>query len=97
MKDTALQLTIRGLDAATKAALVAKAKQQGVSLNRLALNSLCQSASLNTVNDKMEAMLEFLAKDPISKEAITALNEAVAWGDKADKEKQEKDARDAGF
>lgn len=98
MKDISLQLTIRGLDAATKAALVAKAKRQGVSLNRLALNTLeTEVAQLGaTANSRFEAFMDFFeSHKPMTNEELQEFDDAIAWLDKADRLKQQKVEREA--
>jgi hypothetical protein len=97
MQDSKLQLTIRGLDPATKEALVKKANQQGISLNKYALRALRHSAGTNDSEERYRAMKQFLKSNHMSKSDKKAFDEAIAWSDKTSLEKQRKDEHDAGF
>jgi Pyruvate/2-oxoacid:ferredoxin oxidoreductase gamma subunit len=92
-----LQITIRGLDANTKSALVKKAHQKGVSLNQYALASLKQTAGIETSEERYQRMKQFLDKHHISEEDAQAINEAVEWLDKTSLEKQKRDEHDLGL
>lgn len=97
MSNTTLQLTIRGLDATTKDALVRKAKRQGMSLNRYALKALRHSAGLDDGEQRYQAIKQFLATNHMSKADKQAFDEALAWSDKASLEKQRREDHDAGL
>lgn len=94
MKDSTTQITVRGLDSRTKAALTRQAKRRGLSLNKFALESLRQAAGVETSEERYLAMKQFIDEHPISSEDAQAINEAVAWMDKASLEKQKRDERD---
>ncbi len=83
MIDTTLQLTIRGLDAETKDALVKKAHAQGISLNRYALKTLRQGAGVDEREVRYQAMKQFLNAHHMSASDKKAFDEALAWSDAA--------------
>lgn len=91
MKNTSLQLTIRGLDSATKEALVKKANQRGLSLNRYALNTLRQEAGLSSSEQRYRVMKDFLEANHISSEDRRLIDQAVDDLDKMSLEKQSRD------
>jgi hypothetical protein len=84
------QLTIRGLDPATKSALVKKANKQGLSLNRYALKALQQSVGIDDSEKRYLEMKQFLSVHKISSEDNKTFNEALSWSDKASLAKQSK-------
>lgn len=88
MNNTTLQLTIRGLDPKTKDALIKKANQQGLSLNRYALQALQKSAGIDDSDNRYRALKEFLNTHSMHKADKKAFDEAIAWSDKASIEKQ---------
>ena len=90
MNDSNLQLTVRGLDAQTKQALVNKAKQQGVSLNRYALQALKQSAGLST-NGRYRELKQFLDDHHIDHADAQAVEETLAWADRTSIDKQQRE------
>lgn len=94
MRTSSVQLTIRGLDPATKSALVKKAAQKGLSLNKYAVATLQQAAGTDTSQIRYRAMKQFLSQHRISSADIKAANEAIAWMDQASKAKQQRDERD---
>jgi hypothetical protein len=87
MSDT-IQLTIRGLDPSTKAALVKKASQQGMSLNRYAVKALKKSVGLDENEQRYLEMKQFLSNHKIEKRDLKALEEAISWSDKTSIAKQ---------
>ncbi len=91
MNDSNLQLTVRGLDARTKEALMKKASQQGVSLNRYALKALQQSAGVEDSKTRYLKMKQFLSANKIDHQDIVAIDEALAWSDNASLEKQSRE------
>lgn len=91
MNNTNLQLTIRGLDARTKVALVNKAKQQGMSLNRYALQALKQSAGLSDTNGRYRELRFFFNNHHIDYADTQAVEDALAWADRASVEKQQRE------
>lgn len=95
MIDATLQLTVRGLDAETKDALVKKAHAQGISLNRYALKALRQGAGVDEAESRYQALKLFLDARTISRLDKKAFDEALAWSDTASSQKQQRDNRDA--
>lgn len=96
MSDT-LQITIRGLDPLTKRALVKKAAQRGLSLNRYALQSLKQAAGVEDSQVRYQRMKAAIAHYRIPPEEARRIDEAIAWGKQASLQKQKQDeARDFG-
>lgn len=91
MNTTTLQLTIRGLDPATKAALVRKANQQGISLNRYAATALRRSAGIDEQESRYHTMKEFLSTHHISGSDKKTFDRALEWLDKVSMEKQKRD------
>ena len=94
MSDTSLQLTIRGLDAATKQALVKKARRQGMSLNRYALESLKQSAGVSPAEERYQRLKAFIDKHGIPADEMRNIQEAITWGKRASLDKQRRDEHD---
>ncbi len=92
-----LQITIRGLDADTKSALVKKAHQNGVSLNQYALASLRQTAGIETSDERYQRFSAFLEKHHIPNDEMKRINEAIEWGNKASLRKQQQDEHDLGI
>ncbi len=86
-----LQITIRGLSPETKQALVKKAAQHGLSLNRYALQSLKQGAGVTTNEERYQAMKHFLSQHSMTKEDKQALDDAIAWSKKSSLAKQKQD------
>lgn len=97
MSKTSLQLTIRGLDPATKAALKKKASQQGVSLNKYALKALRQNAGIDDSEVRYRAMKRLLKEHHMSRGDKKAFDDAIAWADKASIEKQRREEREFGI
>ena len=95
--DDNLQITIRGLDATTKSALVKKAAQKGVSLNQYALASLKQSAGIETSEERYKRFKRLLSESHVSHEDVQAVNDAIAWMDKTSIAKQKRDERELGI
>lgn len=91
MAQANLQLTIRGVDAETKAALVTRAAQSGVSLNKYVLQSVRQAAGTDSSEERYRRMVAVIDKYRIPSEDIKAAEEAIDWMDKASKEKQKQD------
>lgn len=81
MNDSSLQLTIRGLDAWTKQALVNKARQQGVSLSCYALQVLKQSAGLSGTKGRYRELKQFLDDHHIDHADAQAVEKALTWAD----------------
>lgn len=94
MQADTYQLTIRGLNQETKAALIRKADQQGVSLNKYALKALEISAGLDAIEARVEAAQEFLEGHKLNTADAQALSDAVAWSRKTSLEKQLKEDHD---
>jgi hypothetical protein len=94
MNNLVTQITVRGLDTATKEALVKKANQQGVSLNRYALKTLEKSVGIDDSEKRYQAMKQFFSVHHMSKGDKKAFDEAIAWSDKASLEKQRREERD---
>jgi hypothetical protein len=94
MHDSTLQLTIRGLDPKTKAALIKKANHQGLSLNRYALKALQNSAGIDDSKNRYQALKQFLDTHTVTKSDKKAFDAAVAWSDDVSLEKQRKEERD---
>ena len=90
MSDT-LQLTIRGLDPRTKAALIKKANQQGVSLNRYALKALQRSAGVESSEKRYLEIKRFLSHHKIEQSDKKAIDEALVWADNTSIAKQSKE------
>lgn len=86
-----LQLTIRGLDSETKTALVRKANQQGISLNRYALKALKQSIGMEDSEKRYKELKQFLSDYKIEKREKEAIDGALSWSDKTSLLKQSKD------
>ncbi len=97
MKATVTQITVRGLDSETKSALVKKAAQRGLSLNKYALESLKHASGTDSSEERYRAMKQFISKHRISKADKRAFDQALAWSDKASLEKQRRDERDFGI
>lgn len=89
--DDTLQLTIRGIDSRTKSALVKKANQQGISLNRYVLRSLQQSADLDNGETRYLKLKQFLNSNKIDRKDKAAFDEALAWSDRVSIAKQNRD------
>jgi hypothetical protein len=98
MSKSSLQLTIRGLDAQTKVALVKKANQQGLSLNRYALKALQRSAGLDDQEVRYQVLKQFLNEHAINQTRADkeAFDEAIKWSDETSLKKQRQD-HDASF
>jgi len=94
MNHPTLQLTIRGIDPKTKNALVKKASQQGLSLNRYALKALQNSIGLNGYEHRYQTIKRFLGDHSMDKIDKKAFDDAVLWSDKASIEKQNREERD---
>jgi hypothetical protein len=90
MSDT-LQLTIRGLDQRTKAILKKKANQQGVSLNRYALEALQLSAGIQNSEKRYFEIKNFLSHHKIVQSDKKAIDDALAWADGTSITKQSKE------
>jgi hypothetical protein len=97
MNDATLQLTIRGIDQNVKDALVKKANQQGLSLNRYALNTLKNSTGVNDSEQRYHALKQFLSNHSVNKTDKKAFDEAIKWSDKTSLEKHRKEERDTRF
>jgi len=94
MQRTPLQITIRGLDANTKTALVKRARQNGVSLNQYALAALRQTAGIESSQERYNRFSTFLDKHHIPADEITRIDQAVKSGKSASLNKQKQDERD---
>lgn len=88
------QMTIRGLDPQTKAALIKKASQQGMSLNRYALKALQQSAGIDDAENRYQVIKQFLDNHSMKLADKKALDDAIAWSDKTSIAKQRKEDHD---
>jgi hypothetical protein len=97
MNNPALQITIRGLDSATKDALVKKANQQGISLNQYALKALQQNAGVDDSEKRYQEMKQFLKTHHMSKGDKRAFDEAIEWSDRTSIEKQRREEYDASI
>lgn len=97
MQTPTIQITVRGLDAATKSALAKKAAQKGISLNKYALESLKQVAGTDSSEERYRRLMAVIDKYRISSQNIKAADEAIAWANKASKIKQKRDDRVLGF
>ncbi|HUD07408.1 MAG TPA: hypothetical protein VMR34_06005 [Candidatus Saccharimonadales bacterium] len=95
MNNTTLQLTVRGLDPVTKDALIKKANQQGLSLNRYALKTLQNSAGIEDSDSRYRSLKQFLNTHSIHKADVKAFDEAIAWSDKSSTEKQHREEHEA--
>ena len=95
MNDTTLQLTIRGLDPKTKDALMKKANQQGLSLNRYVLKALQNSAGIYDSENRYQAIKQFLNTHSMNKADKKVFDEAIAWSNKTSIERQHREERDA--
>lgn len=73
------QITIRGIDPATKEALVKKAKQSGVSLNRYVVTTLRRNSGMQSSVERSREMKEFISMYPVSKKEILAIKDSLAW------------------
>lgn len=91
MKNSNQQITVRGLDATTKIALINKANREGISLNRYVLKTLQQSAGLDEDEIRYQALKKFLNAHHMTKEDKKAFDEALLWADEASKRKQKRD------
>jgi hypothetical protein len=78
MNDTTLQLTIRGLDPKTKNALIKKANQQGLSLNRYVLKTLQNSAGIDDSEKRYRDLKQFLNKHSMQQADKKAFDQAIA-------------------
>jgi plasmid stability protein len=97
MVDSSTQLTIRGLDARTKQRLQKRAAENGMSLNKYALESLRLNAGSDSSEERYEEMKRYLDKHHVSHEDMLAVDEAIAWSHKTSLEKQRREERDATF
>ncbi|HUC87715.1 MAG TPA: hypothetical protein VMR95_01020 [Candidatus Binatia bacterium] len=95
MNNTTLQLTIRGLDPETKDALVKRANQQGLSLNRYALKALQNNSGINDREKRYRTLKQFLSTHSMTKTDKKAFDEAIAWSDKVSIEKQSREEHEA--
>jgi uncharacterized protein (DUF1778 family) len=93
MKTTSYQLTIRGVDSRTKQLLSKKAALKGMSLNKLVLQSLHQTAGTDPEQERYAAMKHLLSQNRMSKADKAAFDEAITWLDKASLEKQKRDEK----
>ena len=91
MDNSNLQLTIRGLDTQTKQALVNKARQEGVSLNRYALQALKHSAGHTSTTARYKELRQFLDMHYIDHADAQAVENALVWADRASIEKQQRE------
>jgi hypothetical protein len=94
MNDTTLQLTIRGIDPKTKNALMKKASQQGLSLNRYAIKALQNSIGHNDYEHRYQTIKHFLGTHSMDKIDKRAFDNALSWSDKISIEKQNREERD---
>jgi hypothetical protein len=97
MNNTTRQITIRGIDPATKNALMKKAKQHGTSLNQYALKALRQSAGVDDSEVRYRAMKQFLKKHHMSRADKKAFDDAIVWLDKTSMDKQRREERESGI
>ena len=95
MNNTTLQLTIRGLDPKIKNALIKKANQQGLSLNRYALQILQNSAGIDDSEHNYRVLKQFLDTHSVLRTDKKTFDAAIAWSNETSIEKQHKDERDA--
>jgi hypothetical protein len=86
-----LQLTIRGIDPDIKVALVKKAGQQGISLNRYLLKALRQSSGIEDSEKRYLEVKQFFSKNKLEQEDKKAFDEALSWSDQATLLKQSKE------
>jgi len=97
MNDTTLQITIRGLDPATKKALTRKATNQGLSLNRYVLRALQQQAGIKASETRYQAMKQFLNTHHTRQADKQAFDTALAWADNTSIKKQRQEERDSSL
>jgi plasmid stability protein len=95
MKTPTTQITVRGLDGPTKAALAQRAAQRGLSMNKFALESLKQSAGTDSSAERYHSMKQFLSQHHITLADAQAFDQAITWSDKASAEKQRRDEHDS--
>ena len=87
-----LQLTVRGIDKLTKQALLLQAKRRGTSLNSIVLESLQRSAGVTPETVRKQELLDALSGFSMTAADKKAFDEALAWMNTADYDKQQKDA-----
>lgn len=91
------QLTIRGIDARTKQRLTKIANLRGVSLNRLAVEVLQQTAGTNSAEVRLQSVRKVLHASRIDDQDIRHAEAAIADMDAVSKAKQERDDHDLSF
>lgn len=96
-QDITYQLTVRGLDARTKALLTKKAAREGLSVNKLAIQSLRQTAGADSSEERYQHFLALLDKNRIVPEDIRAAEAAIARMDTVSIEKQKKEVARGDF
>ena len=94
MADQTPQITVRGLDAQTKAALVKRAHQEGLSLNRYALKALQQVAGTDQAESRYQAFHLFLTKHHLDSSDKSAFDSAIRWSDTSAAKKQTREDHD---
>jgi hypothetical protein len=85
------QLTIRGIDTRTKQRLTKIANLRGVSLNRLAVEALQQTAGTNSTELRLQGLRGTLRAFRIDDQDIRRAEAAIADMDAISKAKQERD------
>ncbi len=94
MIDKTTQITVRGLDPNTKAALEKKAAKNGLSLNKYTLATLRQAAGTDTSEERYHKMTTFIANHRIPANELQQITQALDWADKTSTQKQQRDERD---
>lgn len=97
MQNTHLQITIRGIDPATKAALSQQAASEGLSLNRYALRALRRDAGTDGPANRYRALQNFVSNHPVNGRDKKAFDAAVSWADTASLKKQREDEASKKF
>ncbi len=97
MRNSTLQLTIRGIDPATKAALRKSATSQGVSVNQFVVTTLQNKLGTASSSERIKRMREFWDKNPIPDEEIAAIEDAIRWHKQASLDKQKRDQENGIF
>ena len=98
MSNSSLQLTIRGIDPDTKAALVEEAHNKRVSVNHIVVSMLEKAFGTSSKKkDTVQEMREYWREHRIPHEDIVAAEEAIRWHKQASLEKQRRDIENGVF
>ena len=85
------QLTIRGVDPATKKLLVQKAAKKGQSINAFALDVLRSSVGSTPATERLQKMTQFLHNNHLHASDVAAVDAAVRVLDNQSTNKQYRD------